>query len=110
MTEEPKQDSLKDLSQDSERQKEELNAELDRVFNYHAPTGHIVDIHNAWRALVKQFAIGLMGLPPTRERAMALTRLEECSFWIHATIARNHDKFPEDPLKVDDDSDGESPS
>jgi hypothetical protein len=48
-----------------------------------------------------------MGLPPERERAMALTRLEECSFWIHATIARNHDKFPhpdksDDPLEVDD--------
>ncbi len=92
----------------------ELAAELDRVFDYHAPTGHIVDIHNAWRALVKQFAIGLMGLPATRERAMALTRLEECSFWIHATIARNHDRFPhpdksEDPLEVDSAGDEESP-
>jgi hypothetical protein len=96
------QPALKDIKDD-----EELKAELDRVFDYHAPTGHIVNVHNAWRALVKQFAIGIMGLPATRERAMAVTRLEECAFWIHATIARNHDKIPhpdksEDPLKVDD--------
>jgi len=95
------QPALKDLSQDSERQKEELQAELNRVFDYHKPEGHIVSLHEAWRIQTKQFATLLMGLPPTRERAMALTRLEECAFWIHACIARNHDKFSEDPLEVD---------
>lgn len=85
---------------------EKLQAELNRIFDYHKPEGHIVDVHEAWRALVKQFARRLMTLPATRERAMALTRLEECSFWIHACIARNHDKIPvpdEDLLEVDGD-------
>ena len=111
MTEEPKQPALKDIDRGIDKIAEDkaLKAELDRVFDYHAPTGHIVDVHNAWRALTKQFAIGIMGLPVTRERAMALTRLEECAFWIHACVARNHDKFPEDPLKVDDAGDEANP-
>ncbi len=81
MTEQP---SLKDTPP------EEIQAELDRIFDYHPP-GKLVDLHQAWRSATKAFATQLMSLPPTRERAMAITRLEECSFWIHATIARNHE-------------------
>ena len=107
MTEETKQPALKDIEDGKAK---ELVAELDRVFDYHKPEGHIVRVHEYWRVLTKAMATDLMGLPATRERAMALTRLEEMSFWAQACIARNHDKISEDPLKVDDDSDGESPS
>lgn len=82
----------------------ELAAELDRVFDYHPPTEAIRKVHEYWRALTKVFATDLMNLPATRERAMALTRLEEAAFWIHACIARNHDKLLEDPLDVDSDA------
>lgn len=70
-----------------------LAEELNRVFDYHAPTEEIRVIHESWRAMAKAMATDLMGLPATRERAMALTRLEEMSFWVHAAIARNHDAF-----------------
>ena len=76
--------------------------ELDRLFDYHAPTPYIAKLHEGWRGATKKFATALMELPPTRERAMAITRLEETSMWIQATIARNHDKFPE-PNPLDDD-------
>lgn len=69
--------------------------ELNRIFDYHAPTPYIAKLHEGWRTAVKQFATALMDLPPTRERAMAITRIEEAAAWIHACIARNHEAFPE---------------
>ncbi len=74
---------------------EEIQAELSKTFDSHTSPAHVDEIHNAWRAMSKSFAANLLGLPATRERAMALTRLEECGFWLHACIARNHDKFAE---------------
>lgn len=84
------QPALKDLEQDAE-----LASELDRVFDSHPPPAHVAPIHDAWRKIFKAVASDMMGLPPTRERAMALTRLEEASFWTQATIARNHPMFDE---------------
>lgn len=78
---------------------EAIEEELDRVFDYHAPKGHIQYLHQEWRKHVKWFGRALMTLPATRERAMALTRLEEASFWVHATIARNHDAFSAPPAE-----------
>ncbi|MEE8372656.1 MAG: hypothetical protein V3R87_02825 [Dehalococcoidia bacterium] len=74
---------------------EQVEAELSKTFDNHSPPPHVAEIHDAWRAMCKSFAANLLGLPPTRERAMALTRLEECGFWLQACIARNHDKFAE---------------
>ena len=79
-----------------------IAAELERIFTYHAPTPYIAKLHEGWREATKKFATALMELPATRERAMALTRLEETSMWIQACIARNHDQFPE-PNPPDDD-------
>ncbi len=75
--------------------------ELDRVFDHHAPPAHVAQIHGAWREIFKAVAGDMMGLPPTRERAMALTRLEEASFWTQATIARNHPMFEKPKEDVD---------
>lgn len=80
-----------------------ISEELDRVFDYHAPPDHIRILHERWRTVTKAFATDIMGLPPTRERAMAVTRLEEVAFWVHANIARNHGAFPEPPEAKDDD-------
>ena len=90
------QAALKDLEQD-----EELQSELDRIFDHHPPPAHVAKIHGAWRTLFKSIAGDLMGLPPTRERAMALTRLEECSFWVQSSIARNHKMFDEPEEETD---------
>lgn len=96
-----KQPSLSELDHDPARKggPEAIEAELDRIFSYHAPTERVQKVHVYWRAVVKDMARNLMTLPATRERAMALTRLEETSMWIQATIARNHDAFAPPPAE-----------
>lgn len=71
--------------------------EVDRRFTYPPPTNPAVrEAHDAAQNRFKWLAHALREeLPPGREKALALTALEEASFWCHAAIARNHDQ--EDP-------------
>ena len=63
--------------------------ELDRIFDHHPPTtDEAVLAHEQVRALFKDVAKTLSNLPAGRERSLALTKLEEASFWAHAAIAR----------------------
>jgi hypothetical protein len=86
-------ESAPPLEKTREQLDRELEAELDRVFDHHPPPANVVPIHEGWRALLKSVAQNLMTLPPTRERACAMTKLEECMFWTNACIARNHGAF-----------------
>ena len=65
--------------------------ELDRRFTYHPPDEHTRDLHNEWRTHERWYADHINDLPggDTREKALALTALEEATFWVHAHIARN---------------------
>lgn len=59
-------------------------------FSYHAPTqpGR-AEAHERARALVLELAATLDAeLPPGREHAVVLTKLEETLFWSNAAIAR----------------------
>jgi len=64
--------------------------DLDNRFNYHKPDAAKVilheDIRNAARALAKD--VDLL-VPDGREKALALTKIEEVMFWANAAIARN---------------------
>lgn len=64
--------------------------DLDNRFNYHKPDAAKVTLHedvrNAARALAKD--IDLL-VPDGREKALALTKIEEAMFWANAGIARN---------------------
>lgn len=64
--------------------------DVDNIFTYHAPKGdqqaRYVDI----RDTAKSLAVHLLNnCPSSRERSLALTKLEESVFWANASIARN---------------------
>jgi hypothetical protein len=63
---------------------------LDKDFTYHAPAADQVPRYNEIRDLAKAYAgILMLNCPPSRERSLALTALEECVMWANAAIARN---------------------
>ncbi|MFB5557631.1 Acb2/Tad1 domain-containing protein [Bacillus cereus] len=67
-----------------------MKEQIKKNFTYHPPkegqTERFVDIRN--QALL--FATVIDGLcPNSREKSLALTKLEEAVFWANASIARN---------------------
>ena len=65
--------------------------ELERRFTYHPPDDATRVIHEEWRINEREYANAIDALPggETREKALALTALEEATFWVHAHVARN---------------------
>lgn len=67
-------------------------AEVERRFVYHPPTPETREVHEAVRETMLGFAQEINRLvddDESREMSLAFTALEECSFWLHAHIARN---------------------
>lgn len=65
------------------------NEELETRFTYHAPKPGQPEKYEALRATAKELAYLIEKLtPPSREQALALTKLEEAVMWAHAAIAR----------------------
>jgi hypothetical protein len=65
------------------------DAEIEKRFNHHPPTGNKADTHTAIRAACKELALKLNKLPNSRELSLAFTHLEETMMWANAAIARN---------------------
>jgi hypothetical protein len=66
---------------------EELQ-QVDHSFAYHAPTGTKGERHAAVRGTMLESARQVLELcPPSRERAIALTKLREAMMWANAAIA-----------------------
>jgi hypothetical protein len=64
--------------------------ELKSRFMYHAPNGDQVERYEAIRARVGSLALFISErCPDSRERSVALTKLDECVMWANASIARN---------------------
>jgi len=64
--------------------------DVENNFTYHAPKEGQQEKYEFIRNQAKQFATTLLILcPDSRERSLALTKLEECVFWCNAAIARN---------------------
>lgn len=64
-------------------------ADLDNRFDYHAPDEAKKTAHETARMRCKTVACWAAEmLPESRERALAITKLEEAMFWINAAIAR----------------------
>jgi hypothetical protein len=63
---------------------------LSKDFSYHPPKPDQVPRYNEIRDYAKAFAAVLLEkCPPSRERSIALTNLENAVMWANASIARN---------------------
>lgn len=65
-------------------------ADLDKRFTYHAPDAAKSELHNTVRNMSKAAADAFNAVVPEgREKALAITKLEEAMFWANAGIARH---------------------
>lgn len=70
----------------------EMNMEqaiIDNNFTYHKPLGPKPDQYESIRARAKSLAYLINEeCPESREKSLAMTKLEECVMWANASIAR----------------------
>ena len=67
-----------------------MDAKIENAFTYHAPKDGQPEKYQAIREKAKELAYLIQELvPPSREQSLAMTKLEECSMWANAGIARN---------------------
>ena len=65
------------------------NPEMKIRFSYHKPTTEQAETYLSIRDRARSFAIYLMlNVPESRERGLAITKLEEAVMWANAGIAR----------------------
>lgn len=68
---------------------QKVRFELDKNFTYHAPKPGQPEIYTQLRKAMKDAAELVCHLcPASRERSVALTKLEEAMFWANASVAR----------------------
>jgi hypothetical protein len=66
------------------------NPKIENAFTYHAPKEGQPEKYQAIREKAKELAYMIDELvPDSREKSLAMTKLEECSMWANAGIARN---------------------
>lgn len=69
---------------------DESQAKIANNFTYHAPNDDQVGRYGEIRERAKQFAELLdCECPSSREKSLAMTKLEEAVMWANAAIARN---------------------
>jgi hypothetical protein len=69
-----------------------MNAQIEHNFKYHAPTGDAVQAHTEIRAAAKMLAVLIDEALPAaagREKALAITKVEEAMMWACAGVARH---------------------
>ncbi len=60
-----------------------------RAFTYHAPTSNQVELYRGIREGAADLALALdVMLVDSREKSLALTKLEEVVMWANASVAR----------------------
>jgi hypothetical protein len=65
-------------------------SDLENRFTYHAPTGDQPSKYSYLRSAGLEFASDIDDMcPDSREKSLALTRVEEAVMWANAAIARN---------------------
>lgn len=67
-----------------------MNPRIEKNFTYHTPKDGQPAMYQAIREKAKELAYLIEELvPDSREKSLAITKLEECSMWANAGIARN---------------------
>lgn len=65
-------------------------AYLEKTFKYHPPKGDQPSRYETLRAAARAFATTIIThCPQSRERSLALTKLEEATMWANSSVARN---------------------
>lgn len=65
-------------------------SDLKTRFTYHAPHGDLPQLYSRMRHNGRVLAEFIeSNVPPSREQALALTKVEEAIMWANAGIARN---------------------
>lgn len=63
---------------------------IDNNFVYHEPSDELNRVYTTMRSEAKRFATIVNNTcPDSREKTLALTKIEEAMFWANAAIARN---------------------
>lgn len=69
-----------------------IETEIETRFTYHAPKGDQPERYQELRDEAKRLAtLIVLRTPESREQSLALTKLEEATFWANAAIARRED-------------------
>ena len=67
-----------------------MDFKIENAFTYHATKDGQPEKYQAIREKAKELAYLIKELvPDSREQSLAITKLEECSMWANAGIARN---------------------
>jgi len=69
-----------------------MNAQIEHNFKYHPPVGNAVDVHQEIRLCCRHAANTIDKYLPAaagREKALALTKLEEAMMWACAGVVRH---------------------
>lgn len=66
------------------------HADIEHRFKYHPPQGDQAKTYGRIRSFARDYALFLVGqCPNSRERALAITAVENSVFWANASIARH---------------------
>jgi hypothetical protein len=69
---------------------EKDRSRIENTFTYHPPKGNQQERYEEIRAKAKHLAYEIaLSCPESRERALAMTNLEQAVMWANAAIARN---------------------
>lgn len=72
------------------RNERSMQGQIDNNFKYHAPDGEQIETYNQLRDAAKGLAERIdEAVPMSREKSLAMTKLEEAVMWANAGIARN---------------------
>ncbi len=67
-----------------------MNERIENNFTYHTPKEGQTEMYERIRSKAKEFAYLIDEVcPDSREKSLAMTKLEEASMWANASIARN---------------------
>ena len=67
-----------------------MDSQIENNFKYHAPKEGQPQLYTDIRDKAKEFAIMIEEkVPNSREKSLAMTKLEEAVMWANAGIARN---------------------